>query len=59
MFARSGYRGYSWRLPGRWAGVALACHGRMCTDDPKTVLGLLKYNLDYYPVQAAPSVYRA
>jgi enoyl-CoA hydratase/carnithine racemase len=20
-FARSGYRGYSWRLPGRWAGV--------------------------------------
>lgn len=38
--------------------LALACHGRVCTDDPKTVLGLPEVQLDCYPVQAAPSVYR-
>ncbi len=52
------YRGYSWRLPGWWAGVGAGVHGRVCTDDPKTVLGLPEVQLDCYPVQAAPSVYR-
>lgn len=39
--------------------LALACHGRVCTDDPKRCSVCLKYNLDCYPVQAVPSVYRA
>lgn len=38
--------------------LALACHGRVCTDDLKRCSVCLKYNLDCYPVQAAPSVYR-
>ena len=58
MLAHSGYRGYSWRLPGGGLELALACHGRVCTDDPKTVLGLPEVQLGCYPVQAAPSVYR-
>ncbi|ETJ39266.1 Fatty acid oxidation complex subunit alpha, partial [human gut metagenome] len=28
---------------------ALACHGRMCTDDPKTVLGLPEVQLGLLP----------
>lgn len=41
--------GWSWR----WrATVAFVL------DDPKTVLGLPEVQLDCYPVQAAPSVYR-
>lgn len=29
--------------------LALACHGRMCTDDPKTVLGLPEVQLGLLP----------
>ncbi|UMX91577.1 hypothetical protein MJ581_13555 [Escherichia coli] len=33
-------------LARRWAGVGAGkCHGRMCTDDPKTVLGLPEVQL--------------
>ena len=33
--------------------LALACHGRMCTDDPKTVLGLPEVQLGLLPASAA------
>src|SRR5699024_12262620 len=29
--------------------LALACHGRVCTDDPKTVLGLPEVQLGLLP----------
>ncbi|MBW6090561.1 hypothetical protein KZ770_12470 [Escherichia coli] len=29
--------------------MALACHGRVCTDDPKTVLGLPEVQLGLLP----------
>ncbi|XNM44986.1 enoyl-CoA hydratase-related protein [Escherichia coli] len=35
--------------------LALACHGRVCTDDPKTVLGLPEVQLGLLPVRRHPA----
>ncbi|STT04121.1 enoyl-CoA hydratase [Klebsiella michiganensis] len=38
--------------------LALACHGRVCSDDDKTRLGLRKYSWGCCPALAELSVYR-
>lgn len=35
--------------------LALACHGRICTDDPKTVLGLPEVQLGLLPFRRHPA----
>ncbi|UIV47745.1 enoyl-CoA hydratase/isomerase family protein [Escherichia coli] len=48
-FAHSGYPAIHGACLGGGLELALACHGRVCTDDPKTVLGLPEVQLGLLP----------